>query len=193
MKFNVSEIPGRLCLMIALVVAMSAASYGQGSIEVSANVGVVGGIGSHGSLGGSIATPVSDRLILSGDFGYIPMGSSSMTITAIGGVGGTTTTASGKAFNSNGSLQYQFDQEHSVLPYAGAGFGFLRSSADVSTNAPLPGTIRVRVSSTDAYFNFGGGLRYYVKPNWGFRPEFMIFAGSNTFVRFAGGIFYQFE
>src|SRR5262245_6355820 len=103
MKLNISVIPGRLCVMIALVLAMSAASYGQGSVEVTGNVGIVGGIGSHASLGGSIGAPISDRVILSGDFGYIPMGSNSVTINAVGGVGGTTTTASGKAFNFNGN------------------------------------------------------------------------------------------
>ena len=186
MKLYNSVIPGRLCVMIALVVAMSVASYGQGPMEVTGNAGVVGGIGSHASLGGSIGAPLTDRLILSGDFFYIPMGSNSVT------VGTATTSSSASAFNFNGNLQYQFAPTHSVVPYAGAGIGFLRSSAEVSTNNPLPNTIRVSASSTDAYFNFGGGLRYYVKPNWGFRPEFMFFAGSNTFVRFAGGIFYQF-
>jgi opacity protein-like surface antigen len=171
--------------MIALVAAMSVASYGQGA-EVTGTVGVVGGIGSHASLGGSIGAPITDRLILSGDLFYIPMGSNSVT------VGGQTTNSSASALNFNGNLQYQFNPTHSVVPYAGAGIGLLRTSAEVSTNNPLPNTIRVSASSTDAYFNFGGGLRYNVKPNWGFRPEFMFFAGSNTFVRFAGGIFYQF-
>ena len=184
MRLNISVTLGRLCVMIALVAAMSVASYGQA--EVTGNVGVVGGIGSHASLGGSIGTPMTDRLVLSGDFFYIPMGSSTVT------VGTATTNTSASAFNFNGNLQYQFKPEHSVTPYAGAGIGFLRSSAEVSTNNPLPNTIRIKASSTDAYFNFGGGFRYYVKKNWGFRPEFMFFAGSNTFVRFAGGIFYQF-
>ena len=188
MKLNISVIPGRLCVMIALVAAMSVASYGQGnSMEVTGNAGVVGGIGSHASLGGSIAAPLTDRLILSGDLFYIPMGSSSVT------VGTATTNSSASAFNFNGNLQYQFTQTHSVLPYAGAGIGFLRTSAEVSTNNPLPNTIRVKASSTDAYFNFGGGLRYYVKSNWGFRPETTCFSPVPTpSVRFAGGIFYQF-
>src|SRR5262245_66648999 len=136
MKLNISVIPGRLCVMIALVAAMSVASYGQGSTEVTGNVGVVGGIGSHASLGGSIATPITDRLILAGDLFYIPMGSSSVT------VGTTTTNSSASAFNLNGTLQYQFNPTHSVVPYAGAGIGFLRSSGEVSTNNPLPNTIR---------------------------------------------------
>jgi hypothetical protein len=186
MKLKILVMPGRLCVMIAVVLAMSAASYGQGSMEVTGNVGVVGGMGSHASFGGSIGAPITDRLILSGDFFYIPMGSSRVT------VGGATTRSSASAFDLNGNLQYQFNPSHSVVPYAGAGIGFLRSSVEVSNTNPPPGTISISASSTNAYFSFGGGLRHYVKPNWGFRPEFMFFAGSNTFVRFAGGIFYQF-
>jgi hypothetical protein len=78
------------------------------------------------------------------------------------------------------------------VPYAGAGLGFLRSSFDTSRTGAGPGSFIAEGSSTDMYFNTGGGFRYYVNERWGFRPEFMIFAGSNTYVRFAGGVFYQF-
>jgi hypothetical protein len=51
----------------------------------------------------------------------------------------------------------------------------------------------VSSSSNNFYVSFGGGARYYVKDSWGFKPEFMIFAGDNTFFRFGAGIFYQFR
>jgi Outer membrane protein beta-barrel domain len=183
---KILELSGRLVVMTAFVVFMSIASYGQSKVEVTGNLGVVGGIGgSHGSFGGSIGAPVTDRLILSGDLSYIPLGGSSVTIF------GSTTSASAKAFNFNGNLQYQFKRTRDVVPYAGAGLGFLRSSFHSSSDGFL-GPLDVKGSSTDLYFNMGGGFRYYVKgQRWGFRPEFMIFAGSNTYVRLAGGIFYR--
>ncbi len=184
MTWKVSQITGRLVVMAALVVITSIASYGQtvGNVEVTGHLGIVGGIGTHGSFGGSIGAPISNRLILSGDLSYIPFGGGSVTTF------GTTTSSSSKAFNFNGNLQYQFNPSHSVTPYAGGGLGFLHSSFDVNSS----GTLTVSGSSTDLYFNVGGGLRYFVKERWGFKPEFMIFAGPNTYVRFAGGLFYKF-
>jgi hypothetical protein len=175
---------GRLVVILAVVVMMGIPSYGQ-NFEVSGNLGVVSGIGSHGSFGGSIGAPITKNLILSGDLSYIPMGGASVTVL------GSSISSSAKAFNFNGNLQYQFKPLHTTVPYAGAGLGFLRSSFSSSNN--LGGaSMNVQGSSMDMYFNVGGGLRYHVKDHWGFRPEFMVFAGPNTYVRFAGGIFYQF-
>src|SRR5262245_432921 len=189
MKLKI-ELPGRLVLVTAFVVVTSIASYGQkivpGNVEVTGHLGVVSGIGSHGSFGGSIGAPISDHVILSGDLSYIPLGGASVTVL------GATNSSSASAFNFNGNLQYQFKAMRAAVPYAGAGLGFLRSSFDTSMNVPGAGSISAKGSSTDLYFNVGGGLRYYVKERWGFRPEFMVFAGSNAYVRFAGGIFYQF-
>ena len=53
-------------------------------------------------------------------------------------------------------------------------------------------TTNIDFSDTDFYASFVGGARYYVKDNWGFKPELTIFAGSDTFFRFAAGMFYQF-
>jgi hypothetical protein len=168
---------------------MSIASYGQsvGNLEVTGNLGVVSGIGSHGSFGGSVGAPITDHLILSGDLSYIPLGGATVTFN------GATASSSAKAFNFNGNLQYQFKALRATVPYAGAGLGFLHSSFSASNNFPGAGnSLNMQGSSTDLYFNVGGGLRYYVKERWGFRPEFMVFAGTNTYVRVAGGIFYQF-
>jgi Outer membrane protein beta-barrel domain len=187
MRLKILETLGRLAVIMAFVVLASVASFGQGigNMEVTGHLGIVSGIGSHGSFGGSIGAPISDHLLLLGDLSYIPMGGASVTF------GGATTSSSAKAFNFNGTLQYQFKAVRAVVPYAGAGLGFLRSSFNTSAIGFGP-AISVNGSSTDMYFNAGGGMRYYVKERWGFRPELMVFAGSNTYVRIAGGIFYQF-
>jgi hypothetical protein len=95
------------------------------------------------------------------------------------------------AFNFNGTLQYQFKRAHALVPYAGAGLGFLHSSFETSSS--IPGfSVSTSGSSTDLYFNIGGSARYFVNERWGFRPELMVFAGPNIYVRIAGGIFYRF-
>jgi hypothetical protein len=186
MRLKISGIACRLALMTAFVAVMSMASYGQSNVEVTGHLGLVSGIGSHGSFGGSLGLPITDRLILSGDLSYIPFGGSSVT------VGTATASSSARAFNFNGSLLYQFNPSHSTVPYAGAGLGFLRSSFSSSSSGFGNGSFDTSGSSTDLYFNVGGGLRYYVRERWGFKPEFMMFAGSNTYVRLSGGMFYQF-
>jgi outer membrane protein with beta-barrel domain len=187
MKVKILEILERVLAITAFVmVASVASSFGQGNVEVTGHLGIVGGIGSHGSFGGSLGVPVTDNLILSGDLSYIPMGGGSATVQ------GSTTSAGARAFNFNGTLQYQFKQTHAVFPYAGAGLGFLHSSFDTSTNVPGGPSFSAYGSSTDLYFNIGGGLRYFVNDRWGFKPDFMVFAGPNTYVRLAGGIFYRF-
>ena len=182
------EILGRVLAITVFVVVMSvASSYGQGSTEVTGHLGIVGGMGpgSHASLGGSLGIPVTDNLSLHGDLSYIPMGGSRVTML------GATTSASASALNFNATLQHQFRATRSVTPYAGAGLGFLRSSFDTSSN--VPGfRFSASGSSTDVYLNLGGGFRYFVNGRWGFKPELMIFAGPNTYVRLAGGIFYRF-
>jgi Outer membrane protein beta-barrel domain len=186
MKLKILEVSARVVAITMFVtVASVASSYGQdvaaGNVEVTGHLGIVSGIGSHGSFGGSVALPVSDNFIVSGDLSYIPMGGGSVTAQ------GLTTSAGSRAFNFNGTLQYQFKQIHTAIPYAGAGLGFLHSSFDTSSPS-----FSVSGSSTDLYFNIGGGLRYFVNERWGFRPEIMVFAGPNTYVRIAGGIFYRF-
>jgi hypothetical protein len=187
MKEKILEILERVLTITALVmVASVASSYGQGNVEVTGHLGIVSGIGSHGSFGGSLAVPATDNLILSGDLSYIPMGGGSVTVQ------GSTTSSSASAFNFNGTLQYQFKQTRDVAPYAGAGLGLLHSSFDTSSNVLGVPSFSVAGSSTDLYFNIGGGFRYFVNSRWGFRPELMVFAGPNTYLRLAGGIFYRF-
>lgn len=191
MKVKILEKLERILVITTFVVVASvASSYGQGftpgNMEVTGHLGIVSGIGSHGSFGGSLGVPLSDNFILAGDLSYIPMGGDSVT------AGGSTMNSGARAFNFNGTLQYQFKQTHAFVPYAGAGLGFLHSSFDASSTAPGSGSFSVAGSSTDLYFNVGGGARYFVNERWGFRPEFMVFAGPNTYVRLAGGIFYRF-
>ena len=184
MKVKILEILQRVLAITALVmVACVTSSYGQ---EITGHLGMVSGIGSHGSFGGSLGVPVTKSLMLAGDLSYIPMGGGSVTVL------GSTTSTSSKAFNFNGTLQYQFKPTGAVVPYAGAGLGFLHSSFDASSNVLGLPSFSAAGSSTDLYFNVGGGLRYFVNGRWGFRPELMVFAGPSTYVRLAGGIFYRF-
>jgi len=168
---------------------MSVASYAQEPrlTEVNGQVGIVSGIGTHGSFGSGVGVALTSRVLGYGEFSYIPLGGASSSIPALGLQSG----GSARAYNFNFGGQYQFPKSDYITPYAGFGLGLLHSSSSYSSSFGGT-TVSGNSSSSDLYFNVGGGLRYFVNERWGLRPELMVFAGSNTYVRVGAGIFYHF-
>ena len=178
---------------ICLVIAASGYAQGmdKGQAEVTGQVGVVAGVGTHASFAGSGGVAVTDKVFVFGEFGYIPAG---------GGSGSVSTGTSGFEFASSGKLvtfmagaQYGFTEQRSFIPYAGAALGVVHSGFKVSSTVNGVKT-EIEASGNDLAVSFGGGARYYVNDRWGFKPELMIFVSGEdkNFVRFSGGIFYQF-
>jgi Outer membrane protein beta-barrel domain len=167
---------------------MAAACYAQEPrlVEVNGQVGLVSGIGTHGSFGGGMGVALTPRVLGYGEFSYIPLGGASSSVPAFGLQAG----GSAKAYNFNVGGQYQFSRSNNMTPYAGFGLGVLHAASSYSSTFGGV-TVSGKSSSSDLYFNLGGGVRYPVNERWGFRPELMIFAGSNTYVRMGGGIFYN--
>ena len=165
---------------------MSGLGYGQtekGQVEVTGQAGFVSGIGTHGAFGGSVATGLSESVLVYGEFLYIPLGSTTINIGSL----------SARSYNFDAGLQYHFRKHGSMVPYGNVGLGLLHSTASVSNSFSFQGfNFTTGGSSNDFYANIGGGVRYYMTDRWGFRPEFTIFAGSNTFVRIGAGVFYAF-
>jgi len=185
----------RVLWFVAIVCCLSFASsaYAQtldaGEVEATVQAGIVAGIGTHASFAGSAGKAITDRIFAFGEFGYIPIGSG--TVTSPGGnfsIGN-----SGRVLSFMGGAQYQFNENNSFTPYAGAALGAVRTSfKSTIVGAPISET-DISASATKFYGSFGGGARYYVNESWGFKPELMIFAGSDSFVRFSVGVFYQFR
>ena len=175
------------CLTIA------ASGYAQklekGYVETTGQVGIVTGIGTHASLSGSIGTAVTDRVVAFGEFGWIPLGGTNVTtITTPGNTLGFT--SSGRILTFMGGAHYYFRETRSFIPYAGGALGLVHGSG--STSQTVGGiTAQSSFTTNHLYVSFGGGARYYVTDRWGFKPEFMIFAGDDTFFRFGAGAFYQ--
>lgn len=158
-----------------------------GEVEVTGQAGIVAGVGTHASFAASAGKAINDRLFLQGEFGYVPLGGGSGSVSTPGG--GFQFASGGKLLSFMGGAQYQFNDYNNFAPYAGAAIGVLRSSFEsVITGAS---NLNVSGSSSDFYASFSGGARYYVKDRWGFKPEFTIFAGTDSFFRFGVGIFYQ--
>ena len=188
---NISRIQRVSLIAIFGLVVMTGLGYGQsmeqGQIEATGQIGFVSGIGTHGAFGGSAGAALNQRVFAFGEFLYIPLGSSTITVL------GVNQSVSARGFNFDGGLQYQFRKYRSMVPYGGVGLGFLHSAASTSNTFSFQGfNFSTGGSSNDFYANLGGGVRYYVTEQWGFRPELTIFAGSNSFVRIGVGVFYEF-
>ena len=171
------------CLLLAAT--GYAQSLEKGDMEMTGQVGIVTGIKTHASFAASAGKAVTDRVFALGEFGYIPMGGTSISTT------GFQFSSGGKVMSFMGGAQYGFTEKKSFIPYAGGALGVVHSSGSVETTVNGQ-TTTTDVSNSDFYVSFGGGARYYVKDRWGFKPEFMIFAGNDSFFRFAVGMFYRF-
>lgn len=175
------------CLLIATL------GYGQnteiGKLEATAQAGIVGGIGTHASLGISAGTAVNDKVFVLGDLSWIPLGGSSTTISSPNNF--FEVASGGRILTFTAGAHYQLNPNRSFIPYLGGGLGLLHSSGSVTQT--LGGvTTETSFHSNDVYLSLGGGARYYVSERWGFKPELMFFLGDESFVRFGAGIFYQF-
>jgi opacity protein-like surface antigen len=138
-------------------------------------------------VGGSIAAAIRNRFSVVGELSYIPLGSDTIDVL------GVRSEFSAKAISFNVGGQYQLREFRRVLPYVGAGVGFLHSSSNSSVTTTFQGfDFEDGSSTTNVYLNLGGGARYHVNDRWGVKPELMLFLGHQTFARVSAGIFYQF-
>jgi opacity protein-like surface antigen len=175
---------------LALSSSVFAQDFEQRQIETTGQIGVVSGIGTHTALAGSVGTAITPKILAFGEFGWIPTGGSSITSNTPGNA--FSFDSSSRVLSLMGGVQYQFKKTHSLVPYGTAGLGLVRASGDV-TQTVGGTTSQFNSSSNNLYVSLGAGARYYVKTNWGFKPEITVFAGNDSFVRVGAGVFYQFS
>jgi hypothetical protein len=173
---------------VALVACFLGATQAQsifelpkGRVEVAGFGGAVSGFGSNAIVGGGANVAVTNRLLVGGEFGYIPGGNHG--IFPVGGV-----SINAKAYEITGGVYYRFLLENpKLVPYLGVGFATVQSSVSYQ-GINLPS-----VSLSNSGLGFGGGLRYHLTPRLGIRPEFKLFAGGGAYSRVTVGLFYQFK
>src|SRR2546430_2129697 len=96
----------------------------KGQIEATGQIGLVSGIGTHPAFGASVGTALNDRVLVSGEFLYIPLGSSTVRIL------GTNTSVSAKAYSFALTLVF-VPRIRTVLEPS----GMYRNSPDTSTRS----------------------------------------------------------
>ena len=85
-----------------------------------------------------------------------------------------------------GGVQYQFPVgSKQFVPYVSAEVGGIREAASASGSA-LP--VNISATTTALALEFGGGVRYYIRPSWGIRPEATVVRiPGQTYMRFGIG------
>lgn len=168
---------------------MYAQQTDTGVVQAAFSAGGIFGLGAHGSVGGSLASPVSRHFVPFIDFAYSPLSSYAYTY-------GSDNTGKG-LFRSglidvNGGVRIRFPGKGDWVPYVGFGAGVLHfSSTDYRSGFNVTST--VHDGNNDFAGNASVGAMYYFTTHFGFTTELKgYFAQHNRFMRATAGVFYQF-
>lgn len=153
--------------------------------EVAAFGGGTFGLGSHPAVGGSTGRAFSRYALGVIETAFSPLGSSSVRPAPAGGPIDTS-----RLYDFNLALHIRVPVRERWAPYAILGGGLLWNTFDQKASGPQ-GTASIRhYDNFDFGFHTGAGMRYYIRDNWGVRPEFRVIVSKQTFTRFSVGIFY---
>ena len=153
------------------------------------SAGGIFGLGAHGSIGASLADPVSRHLVPFIDFSYSPLISYAFTYGADNSGKGLYRSS---FLDVNGGVKIRFAGKGDWVPYIGLGAGVLRFSSSTYTSG-FSTTATVNQSHSDLAGNVSLGALYYVTQHVGFGIELKGYiAQNNRLVRASAGVFYQF-
>jgi opacity protein-like surface antigen len=191
----------------------------RGTVEVSASVGLSGGLGSVDKFT-NIAGLIRDVSGLSG--GPVTFDPGSNTKWNFGASGGYAIQSDliivgeimrtrllnptlhlnvplvqnlgfdASLIEATAGVQYQVPlRESKVAPFAGVGIGLARSR--LALQESTFNILNLNFSDNHFTFNFGGGARVYLSNHWGLRPELKYaHIPGESWVRTSVGLFYQF-
>lgn len=201
------------CALLLLGLATASAAFGadapvlrKNSFELGGFYGASYGVDEFRNMGGVNATYSLTRIILPYvEYSYFPGIGRKQT----GVIGGTTNpytlTYAVPLSDFHGGVHIRFIiKEKPIVPYAVFGLGALKSF-DATTSATIRDSNNVVQTidlpykgSADFAFNFGGGIRYYRTPRYGFRVEAKVyrlpgsaFKDNPTFSKVEAGFFIQ--
>ncbi len=181
---------GRTAIALFLFSLAANAQQAETGVAIASfSAGGVFGVGAHGSVGGSLAAPVSRYLVPFIDVSYSPLISYAYTYGADGTGKGLYRSA---MVDANGGVKVRFTSKRDWVPYIGLGVGLLHFSSSDYTSG-FGATATVNQSRNELAGNASVGALYYVTQHVGFQMEFKGYAARyNRFMRATAGIFYQF-
>ncbi len=90
-------------------------------------------------------------------------------------------------FNLTGHIRIP-PKSASVQPYGLLSIGFQHATFE-NLEGVEPNVVWVRNSTDNFAFATGGGVRYYIRENWGLRPEVRVVISTRTYMRYTVGVF----
>jgi hypothetical protein len=202
-------------LGLATIASAQMAPIRDGSFELGAFGGVSTGIGKGSAMGGgNVSYAVTNVVLPYVEYSYFPKITLSPSYIINGSSNPLTGNISEHASDFHGGVHLRFQiKESKFAPYAALGVGAMTVGSGPLTNAtyrdvngvhPVPASITlISPGGTNVAVNFGGGLRYYVTPKYGFRVEMKgykpfgtqsnttLSAKFNTFLKAEVGVFLQ--
>jgi hypothetical protein len=154
--------------------------------EVSTYTGAsFGPGGTHAWVGGSTGVSPSKYFMGVIDASFQPLGDNTLRT----GLFGTTTS---RLYDFNFTGQALIPIHHRFTPYGLLGAGVLYNTYSIA--AVRPNGVAYLAGRSDCKFGVetGGGIRYFVREDFGFRAEYRFTASTHNFNRVLGGVFYQF-
>jgi hypothetical protein len=155
--------------------------------EFSAYTGVGwGGLGRHPWVGGSTGISPTKYAVALIDVSFMPLNQETLVHNLVG-------TTTSRLYDFNFTVHVQIPTRHRVTPYGLAGPGVLYNTYLIP--AVRPDGVAYIAGRYDVKFAFqtGGGIKYFVSNNWGFRGEYRYTISTHNFSRMLGGVFYQFD
>jgi opacity protein-like surface antigen len=176
---------------IGLVIGSTSLFAQPGAIDAGEFAAYTGGtfgqIATHPTVGGSSGISFSRYASVLVETSYIPMGNGTLRIYQ--GI----VTARSSLYDFNVAVHIRIPVKKRWAPYAILAPALLYNTYSTVTASIKPPVYLTGQSDTKFGFETGGGLRYYVRHDWGVQGEYRYTISSQNFSRMLGGVFYQFD
>jgi hypothetical protein len=173
-----------VAVICALAPAILLAQPGATDVgEVSAFGGGAFGAGTHPSVGGGTGIAFSRYGMALVEASYTPMGHE-----IIWRRPDVKSPQNSYLLNFGFSTHVRFPIGERWAPYGIFGGGLLFNSFNAITG---PQGALIGIQDFKGEFHTGAGLRYYIREDWGIKPEFQVVVSSRTFTRLSIGVFFN--
>jgi opacity protein-like surface antigen len=136
-------------------------------------------------VGGTAGLAFSRYAIGYAETAFSPLGSNTVRPAPAGGP-----IDSSRLYDLNLGVHIRVPVRPRWAPYVILGGGVVWNAFNQSLAGPQGTATARHISNYDFGFHTGGGVRYYIRDNWGIRPEFEVVVSKQTYTRFSVGVFY---
>jgi len=154
--------------------------------EVSLLGGGSFGGGAHPAIGGSSGISFSKYVIGLIEASYQPLGQHTLQSWPT-----PSSVRDSHLWDFDLSLHIRFPIKDRWEPYGIVGVGFLWDHVNQNSIGPSNNPVVYHWDQFNPSFVTGGGLRYYLREDWGIRPQMKVVVSTRIYTQLSIGIFYN--